>query len=483
MPATVVALNGTAVELDDAALDELRKGFRGSVIVRGEPAEAEVRPPYNLMHQGRPGLTVRCRGTADVAAAVKFASGRDLLVAVRGGGHSLAGLSTVEGGLLIDLSSMNGVIVDPGRKLAHVQSGAVLGDVDRETQVFGLAVPLGVVSDTGVGGLTLGGGYGWLRRKHGLTCDNVVEAQVVGADGQVHTASAETNQDLFWAIRGGGGNFGIVTEFTYRLYEVGPIVAFAGPIYALEDAPAVIRGWRDFVASAPNEVSSLVVSLTFPSAPDLPEVLHNRACLVVGGVYAGDVEEGTEALQPMRELAMTLADLSSPEPFAQVQSSFDPFFPRQHFRSYWKSQFLDDLSDEAIDTFVALASERPQPLSLVNLWQMGGAISTVGGEETPLSDRTAQFLVSIEGNWTEAAMTDEVVGWVRSASSRIREFGTGGVYLNFTGLSEEATSTEVDSAYGRNLRRLAEIKARYDPNNFFRLNNNIAPAKEPSPIV
>ncbi|MEX2553982.1 MAG: FAD-dependent oxidoreductase [Actinomycetota bacterium] len=480
MSATVVTLNGTTVELDDDALDELRKGFRGYVLVPGDPAEAEVRPAFNLMHQGRPGLTVRCWGTADVAAAVKFASDRDLLVAVRGGGHSIAGLSTVEGGLLIDLSAMSGVSVDPARKLAHVQGGALLGDVDRETQVFGLATPLGVVSGTGVAGLTLGGGYGWLRRKHGLACDNLVEAQVVGADGQVHTASAENNEDLFWAIRGGGGNFGIVTVFSYQLHDVGPIVAFAAPIYALEDAPSILRGWREFLASAPNEVTSLAVVLTFPPVPDLPEVLHNRACLIVGGVYAGDLEEATAALRPLRELGTPLVDLSAPEPFTQVQSGFDPFFPRLHFHSYWKSQFVNDLSDEVIDTFVELASDRPQPLSSLEIWQMGGAVSDVGDEETPISGRSAQFLVSIGGNWTEAAMTDEVVGWVRSTWSRIKEFGTGDVYLNFTGLSEEAPSAGVDTAYGRNLRRLAEIKAKYDPANFFRLNNNIAPVKEPS---
>jgi hypothetical protein len=478
LSATVATLDGSTVEVDDAALDELRKGFRGSVIVPGDPAEAEVRPVFNLMHQGRPGLTVRCRGTADVAAAVKFASARDLLVAVRGGGHSIAGLSSVEGGLLIDLSSMTGVSVDPALKLAHVQGGAVLGDVDRETQVFGLATPLGIVSDTGVAGLTLGGGYGWLRRKYGLACDNLVEAQVVGADGQVHTASTEKNEDLFWAIRGGGGNFGIVTVFTYQLHDVGPIVAFAAPIYALEDAPSILRGWREFLASAPNEVASVAVVLTFPPVPDLPEVLHNRACLIVGGVYAGNLEEGTAALQPLRELGTPLADLSGPEPFTQVQSGFDPFFPRLHFHSYWKSQFLNDLSDEAIDTFVALASDRPQPLCDMDIWQMGGAVSDVGDEETPMQGRSAQFLVSIDGNWTEAAMTDEVVGWVRSTWSRMKEFGTGDVYLNFTGLSEEAPSAGVDSAFGRNLRRLAEIKAKYDPANFFRLNNNIAPAKQ-----
>ncbi|MGH3811376.1 MAG: FAD-binding oxidoreductase [Pseudonocardiaceae bacterium] len=423
-------------------------------------------------------MIAQCSGTADVVDAVNFAREHDLAVAVRGGGHSIAGLSTIEDGMLIDLSALRDVQVDPEQRLAHVQGGAVLGDLDRETQAFGLATPVGVVSDTGVSGLTLGGGYGWLRRKYGLSCDNVVEAQVVCADGQVRTASAEHNPDLFWAIRGGGGNFGIVTSFTFRLHPVGPVVAFAAPFYPLEDVADVMRGWRDYVAGAPDEVTSVVVTLTFPATPDLPEVVHNRACAIVGGVYAGDPDEGMKAMAPLRELGTPLFDMSQPMPFAIVQSGFDALFPRNTLRAYWKSQYLNKLTDDAIDVIASRALDRPAPLTMVNTFHMGGAIGAIGPEETAFAERSAPFMVSIDGNWSEPAADAGTIEWVRSAWQTIGAHGTGGVYLNFTGLADEPMRAGVDDALGRNLRRLAEIKATYDPQNFFRYNNNILPAHD-----
>ncbi|MGH3994490.1 MAG: FAD-binding oxidoreductase, partial [Pseudonocardiaceae bacterium] len=276
----------SAAAAQRSALDELKETIRGRVLRPADPGYEEIRPAFNAMHQGRPAVVVACGGTADVVEAVDFARDRGLPVAVRGGGHSIAGLSTIEGGMLIDLGEMNGVQVDPDRRLVHVQGGAVLGDVDRETQRFGLAAPSGVVSDTGVAGLTLGGGYGWLRRKHGLACDSLVEAQVVCADGEVRTASADSNPDLFWALRGGGGNFGIVTSFTFRLHELGPEVAFAAVMYPLEEVASVLRRWRDYVEQAPNEVTSEIVTITFPANPEMPEAVHDRPVTIVGGVYA-----------------------------------------------------------------------------------------------------------------------------------------------------------------------------------------------------
>jgi FAD/FMN-containing dehydrogenase len=431
---------------------------------------------FNAMHVARPALIAQCSGTADVVDAVNFAREHDLAVAVRGGGHSIAGLSTIDDGLLIDLSAMRGVQVDPEQRLAHVQGGAVLGDLDRETQAFGLATPVGVVSDTGVAGLTLGGGYGWLRRKHGLSCDNLVQVQIVGADGQVRTASAEHNPDLFWAIRGGGGNFGIVTSFTYRLHPVGPIVAFAAPFYPLEDVADVIRSWRDYLAEAPQEVTSLVATLTLPSAPGLPEVVHNRAVAVVGGVYAGEAVEGMKVMAPLRELGTPLFDMSQPMPYTAVQSGFDAFFPRNTLRAYWKSQYLTELTDDTIEIIASRALDRPSPLTAVNTWQMGGAIGAVGPEETAFAERSAPFMVEIAGNWSDPAADAETITWVRSAWQALKPYGTGGMYLNFTGLADEPMRTGVDDALGRNLRRLAEVKAIYDPENFFRYNNNILPA-------
>jgi FAD/FMN-containing dehydrogenase len=429
------------------------------------------------MHEGRPEITVRCSGTADVIDAVNFARDHGMDVAVRGGGHSIAGLSEIDGGMLIDLSPMDGVQIDPEKRLAYVQGGALWGDVDREAQAFGLVTPGGVVSDTGVAGLTLGGGYGWLRRKLGLSCDNVVEAQVVCADGKVYTASAEDNPDLFWAIRGGGGNFGIVTSFTFKLHPLGPIVAFAATFYPIEEVAQVMRGWREYVTKAPDEVTSVIVTITFPADPEMPEAVHDRAVAIVGGVYYGDADEGMKVMQPLRELGTPVFDMSQPMPFTAVQQGFDPLFPRKELQAYWKSQYVNELTDDAIDTLARLAQDRPAPLTLVNTFHMGGAIAEVGEEDTAFHTRSAPFMISLDGMWTDPADSADNVAWIRSAFDEVSKFGTGDVYLNFTGLSEEAPSAGVDSAFGRNLKRLGEVKNKFDPRNFFKRNNNIAPAK------
>ncbi len=458
------------------ALEELQAQLRGSALGAEDPGLNEVREVFNAMHEGRPGVAVSCSGTADVVDAVNFAREQGLTVAVRGGGHSIAGLSAIDGGMLIDLAPMRGVHVDPDRRLAYVQGGALWGDVDRETQRFGLVAPGGVVSDTGVGGLTLGGGYGWVRRKYGLSCDSVVEAQVVTADGQVLKASENENADLYWAIRGGSGNFGIVTSFTFELHPLGPEVAFSATFYPLEDYAQILRGWREYVSGAPDEVTSVCVSLTFPADPHMPEAIHDRPVVVVGGVYTGDVDEGMKETQPLRELGTPLFDMSGPTPYVGVQTGFDPLFPRGEIRAYWKSQYLDELSDEAIEVIAAKAQERPAPLTLVNVFAMGGAIAKVDPEETAFATRSAPYMVSIDGMWSDPADDADNVAWTRAAWEAVKEFGTGEVYLNFTGRADEAPSAGVDTALGRNLARLAEIKAKYDPDNFFRLNNNITPA-------
>jgi FAD/FMN-containing dehydrogenase len=459
------------------ALEELQAQLGGAAISSSDPQYADVREVFNAMHDHRPDIAVRCTGTADVVAAVSFARAHGLTLAVRGGGHSLAGLSAIEGGMLLDLAPMNGVQVDPERRLAYVQGGALWSDVDRETQAFGLVAPGGVVSDTGVAGLTLGGGYGWVRRKHGLSCDSLVEAQVVCADGQVRTASEESHPDLYWAIRGGGGNFGVVTSFTFRLHELGPEVAFSATFYPLEEAPQVLRGWRDYTEGAPNEVTSVCVSITWPASPAMPEALHDRPVLIVGAVHAGsDVAAGLEATKPLRELGTPLFDMSGPTPFSAVQQGFDPLFPRNVLRAYWKSQYLDRLDDEALDLVAAKALDRPAPLTMVNLFHMGGAIADVDPEATAFATRTSPYMASLDGLWTDELADADGIAWIRSTWEEISRFGTGGVYLNFTGLSGEELSAGTDSAFGRNLARLAEVKAVYDPENLFRINNNILPA-------
>ena len=476
MTTVLSTIAGSETDVSDEALEELRMLVRGNVLTPGDPAYEGVRAPYNAMQVDRPALIVQCTGTADVVDTVNFARSNGLEVAVRGGGHSVAGLSSSNGGMLIDLSLMNGVFVDAEARLARVQGGALWGDVDRETQLHGLATPGGIVSDTGVAGLTLGGGEGWTRRKYGLSCDNLVEAEVVGSDGSVWVASADSNPDLFWAIRGGGGNFGIVTSFTFRLHPLGPIVAFAGIFYPLADAVGILRKFRDYGDSAPDEVSAVAIGVTMPADPHLPPEVHDQHCLVIGAVYAGGADEGMKALQPLRELGTPFADISQPMPYTAVQTAFDGFFPRQHFQSYWKSTFLKELSDDAIDLIAEKAHQRPSPLSMMVTFLWGGVINKVGSEDTAFTERSAPWMASVDGNWNDPAENDDNVGWVRDAWSEISKFGTGSVYLNFTGISGEGTDVGVDSAHGKNLRRLSEIKAKYDPDNFFRLNNNITPA-------
>jgi FAD/FMN-containing dehydrogenase len=454
-------------------VEELRAQVRGQVL---DSEQDGARGVFNAMHRSNADVTVLCSGTADVVAGVNYARDHGLRLAVRGGGHSIAGLSAIDGGVLLDLSPMRGVQVDPERRLAIVQAGALWGDVDREAQAFGLATPGGVVSDTGVAGLTLGGGYGWLRRKHGLSLDGLVEAQVVCADGEVRNASADSNPDLFWAIRGGGGNFGVVTSFTFALQPVGPIVAFSATFYPIEEYAQILRGWRSYVETAPDEVSPVAVTLTFPADPEMPEAIHNRPVVIIGAVHSGDPGEGMRVTAPLRELGTPLFDMSGPTPYTAVQSGFDPLFPRGALRAYWKSHYLDELSDEAIDLIAGKALERPKPLTLINLYSMGGAIARVDPEATAFSERSAPYMLSIDGVWDDEADDEAEVGWVRSAWEAIGMFGNGGAYLNFTGLAGEAPSTDVDSAYGRNLARLRQIKATYDPDNLFRLNNNIQPA-------
>jgi FAD/FMN-containing dehydrogenase len=470
-------LTGAKVSISDSDLEELRAQIRGAVLTPADAGFGDIREAFNAMHGSKPDLIVSCTGTADVVDAVNFAREHGMVLAIRGGGHSIAGLSAIEGGMLLDLSPMNGVIVDPDLGVAHAQGGALWGDVDRETQAFGLVAPGGVVSDTGIAGLTLGGGYGWVRRKYGLSSDSLLEVQIVCADGEVRTASEDENPDLFWAIRGGGGNFGVVTSFRFKLHPRGPSVAFVGAVYPVEEVADVLRGWREYVTKAPDEVTSVCVTITFPADPAFPEVVHDRAVAVIGGVYVGDPDEGMRVMQPLRELGTLLMDMSQPMPFTAVQTSFDPFFPRNTLQAYWKSQYLEDLPDEAIDVIAARAQNRPAPLTLVNTFHMGGAIGNVDPEDTAFSERQWPFMISIDGMWGDPADNEANVAWVRSAWNEVKQFGTGGVYLNFTGIADEDLTAGVDTAFGRNLQRLAEVKAEYDPENFFRVNNNILPAK------
>ena len=462
-----------AAILDDDVIAEFRGRLRGPLITSDDPDYDNARAVRNGLIDRHPALIARCSGTADVVECVNFARERNLLLSVRGGAHNVAGNAVNDGGLVIDLTTMRGVYVDLQARTVRAQGGATWNDVDHESQLFGLAVPGGVVSSTGIGGLTIHGGYGHLRRKHGLSLDNLISVEMVTADGQVRTASENENADLFWAVRGAGSNFGAITSFEFRAHRVGPVVQLCAPFYALEDGPRVIRAWRDFTASAPDEVNSLLVLWSVPDDEHFPEELRRRPIVVMAAVYAGPAEEGERIMQPLRELATPLMDLSGPIPYTALQTAFDPFFPEGRLY-YWKSTYVDDLSDDAIDTMVDTAAERPSFLSGVTFWHLGGAMGRIGSEETAYGRRDAPYLYSAEASWEDPAANEPNIAWARESLAAMQPFSKGGSYLNFPGFGEEKEAM-LRASYGPNYDRLVALKTTYDPGNLFRMNLNIAP--------
>jgi FAD/FMN-containing dehydrogenase len=475
MSIQLTTLSGETTTLADARLDELRTTFRGPLVGPADDGYDAVRLVQNGLIDRRPGLVTRCSGAADVIDAVRLAREDGLLTAVRAGGHSVAGHSVCDGGLLIDLSPMRGVVVDPVSRTVLVQGGATWGDVDRETQAFGLAVPGGVVSTTGVGGLTLGGGIGWLHRRYGLSCDNLRSVEIVTADGVPRRASETEHPDLFWAVRGGGGNFGVVTAFEFSAHPVGPIVQVAAVLYPARDGGELVPAWRDWAATAPDEAMSRFAFWWMPPDPALPPAVHDQDVFMVAAIHTGPAGEGREVLQPLRELGTPLADLGHEMPFRAFQSILDPFFPKGELSSYWKSVYLDELSDDLVDLIVRRGVRRPAPLTMVHVPMLGGAMARVDPEATAFGDRSAPFMLSVDGNWTDQATTPDAIAWVRDVVGEAERFSTRGTYLNFSGQEETAGPDLVDAAYGDNLTRLKDIKARYDPDNLFRMNSNIPP--------
>jgi FAD/FMN-containing dehydrogenase len=449
----------------------------GEVLTPDDPAYADVRPPFNAIHPDRPDLVVRCHETADVVSAVRYARDEGLHPVVRGGGHSVAGFASTVGGMVIDLAPMHAVEVDARARLARVGGGALWADVDRETQAFGLATPGGLVSDTGVAGLTLGGGYGWLRRRHGLACDNLVAAEVVCADGEVRTASADEHPDLLWALRGGGGNFGVVTTFTFALHPVGPVVAAVVAFYPVEDAVDVLRGFRSACDGLPDDVTAEASVITVPADPELPPPVHDRACVVVEAMHAGGADAGLALLRPLCELGTPIAALAEPMPYTALQSASDAIFPRGELRSYWRGTYFSELSDDAIEALAVVARGRPSPRTMLAVMQMGGALTRVDPDASAFHERTAPWAVGLLGNWFDAGDDAHNVAWVRDAyDRRLAPFGTGTTYLNFNGRAGGGPDAGVREGHGPKLRRLAEVKAAYDPGNLFRANHNIRPA-------
>jgi FAD/FMN-containing dehydrogenase len=457
---------------NDATLADLTPHFRGELIRAGDTQYDAARAIWNGAIDRHPGLIARCTGTADVRAAVRFARERDLLVAVRGGGHNVAGTAVCDGGLVIDLSPMKGVRVDPARQTARAEAGLLWGEFDRETQAFGLAAPGGIVSHTGIAGLTLGGGLGWLMRRCGLAADNVLSADVITADGEFLRASAEEHADLFWGLRGGGGNFGVVTSFEYRLHPVGPIVLAGVMLYPAAKAREVLGFYRDFIGTAPDELTTVAVLRMAPPAPFLPPSVHGQPVVVIGACYAGSVDEGERAVAPLRKFGEPMVDLIRPTPYVSHQSLFDPGVPHG-LGYYWKSEYVPSLSDALIETLAERAWGLPTPESYTIIFHLGGAVSRQDPEGSAFEDRRAAHAVNIDAVWSEPARESACVAWTRELWEAVRPFSTGRVYVNFLG---DEGQDRVRAAYGEaKYERLRAVKRKYDPSNFFRMNQNIRP--------
>jgi FAD/FMN-containing dehydrogenase len=471
--------DGGTAELSSGALGAFGSRFRGALIGEKDQGYDAARRVWNGLIDRRPALIARCSGVADVVAAVRLAREHDLLLAVRGGGHNVSGSAVCDGGLVIDLSSMHSTRLDLATRTVHVDGGATLADIDCETQRFGLATTTGNVSKTGIAGLTLGGGFGNLRRKFGLGVDNLVSAEVVTANGAVVRADGSTKADLFWGLRGGGGNFGVVTSFEFQLHPVGPEVMFAGQFFRLGDARAALRRWRDFVSDAADEISSIAFFWTIPRTDPFPQELRGERVFLYGALYAGPVEEGENTLAPLMKIGTPILDLSGRGPYTQWQQAFDPFFlpgaVYPELYAYWKSLYLNGLDDGLIDDLVGRAGNLPSEQCLIAIWQLGGALARVPETATAFGRRSAPFLLSYDSCWTDQNRNEHVIAWTREQIAAAEPYSPGGSYLNFPGVGED-NETLVRKAYGPNYERLAQIKRIYDPENLFRVNQNIVPA-------
>ena len=467
-----ITLEGTAGHLNAADLGAFAAGIRGEVLTPRDGAYDAARKIWNGMVDRRPAVIVRASNPQDVRHAVNFAREHRMLVSVRGGGHHIAGNSVAEGGLVIDQSGLRTVRVDPERRTARVAPGALLSDFDREAQAFGLATPLGINSTTGVAGLTLGGGFGWLSRKHGMTIDNLISADIVTADGRQRVVSADQEPDLFWAIRGGGGNFGVVTSFEFKLHRVGPEVYSGLVVYPADQARKVLRAWRDFTIDAPAELSVWAVLRKAPPLPFLPESIHGKDVVVFAVVYAGDLAAGERAAAPVLRFGNPVGTALGPTPYAGFQGAFDPLL-QPGARNYWKSHNLGRLDDGLLDVAIAGAAGVPGPECEVFIAQLGGAMSEVAPAATAYAGRDASYVMNVHGRWQSPADDDRYREWTRRLYRDAAPFATGGGYVNFF---TEDEGERVAQAYGANYGRLREIKRRFDPDNLFRMNLNVSPA-------
>lgn len=459
----------------ETAVSALRTGFNGEVFTPRDNGYDSARAVWNAIIDRRPGLIARCRGVKDVIGAVKFARAQGLPVSIRGGAHNVAGHAVCDDGVMIDLSLMRSVRVDPDARRADVEGGAIWADVDRATQAFGLVTPGGLISDTGVAGLTLSGGIGWMRARHGLSIDNLMAADVVTANGELVHSSDTENPDLIWALRGGGGNFGVVVKFEFALHPMGPEVMFAAPIYPFSAGPEPIRFWRDFLASNSDRVASLCEFSTVPESEDFPKEHWGEKVYTLACVYNGDAAEGEAVLKPLRELAPLVTDFSGRMNYTDVQQLFDTLIPFGEHRCYWKARYLSDLSDDMIDLAMLTAKAAPSDNTISSLWNFGGATAEVPADATAFGDRSMGWMYSLDAIWSTPADDDSNIAWSREGWSAAAPYAQENrTYLNFPGHGEDGEDLTRE-AFGSNYTRLAQIKAKYDPQNIFRFNQNITP--------
>ena len=464
---------GHQIDLKPEVFERLKMRLRGPVFLPGDLGYEESRTVWNAMIDRTPAAVARCLGSADVIACVQFAREEDVLLCIKGGGHNIAGLATANGALMLDMSLMRGVWSDPQRKIAHAQAGCLLADVDRETQVHGLAAVLGFVSLTGITGLTLGGGFGYLTRRWGWTSDNVVGMNVVTADARLVRASSEENADLFWGLRGGGGNFGVVTGIDYSLYPVGPEVVGGVVAWPASEAPKVLELYRTLAEAAPPELTLVMLMRPAPPAPWLPKEMHAKPIAAILACYSGRPEEGEKVVSPIKAFGKPVGDVLVRRPYTQMQSLLDATQPKGR-RYYWKSEYLPRIEPSLCEKVIEHAAKIRSPHSAVILFQIGGALSQLREEHSPVGNREARYVLNLAGSWDQAADDSANVEWARNAWNDMKTFSTGGTYINF--LTEDEGPERIKAALGNGVTRLAEVKAKWDPQNVFRTNRNIQPA-------
>jgi FAD/FMN-containing dehydrogenase len=469
---TVTTVRGSGSGLESSVVEQLGNRLRGALLLPGKPGYDEARSIWNAMIDRRPALIARCLGVADVVAAVDFAREHGLTLSIKGGGHNIAGLAVCDGGLMLDMSLMRGVWVDPAARTARAQAGCVLGDVDRETQLHGLAAVLGFVSNTGIAGLTLGGGVGYLTRRFGWTCDDVLSMDVVTADGRLVRASEGSADDLLWALRGGGGNFGVVTSFEYKLHPVGPEVVGGVIAWPIEDAPAVLEMYRTLTLEAPPELTCAALVRMAPAAPWLPKHIHGRPIVALAVCHTGDVTDAERKVARIKAFGSPVGDIVQRRPYVSQQALLDATQPKGR-RYYWKSEFLPELQPKLLASVMEHAERIVSPHSAIVVFPIGRALNRISVDHSAIGNRDAAWILNITASWEEAGQDTPNIEWARAAWRDMRRFSTGGTYVNF--LTEEEGDERIQAAYGDNYRRLVAVKSKWDPENLFRMNKNIVP--------